>query len=163
MPEQPRIEQRDSQPYVAIPATVTMDGLPAAVDRLFPKLFGWLDAHGVTPADAPFIRYLRIDMDRELEIEVGAPVAGSIQPEDPVTAGHLPAGRYVTLLHTGPYHGLPSANSQLQQWGEEQGIRWQIDEDSRWGGRVERYITDPALEPDPARWQTEVAFLAAED
>jgi hypothetical protein len=31
-----------------------------------------------------------------------------------------------------------------------------------WGGRVEFYITDPGEEPDPAKWETELAFLVAD-
>ena len=30
-----------------------------------------------------------------------------------------------------------------------------------WAGRFEHYLTDPAAEPDAARWQTDVAYLIA--
>ena len=30
-----------------------------------------------------------------------------------------------------------------------------------WDGRFEHYLTDPAAEPDAARWQTDVAYLIA--
>jgi hypothetical protein len=32
-------------------------------------------------------------------------------------------------------------------------------EGSAWGGRFEEYITDPSAEPDPANWETDVAYL----
>jgi hypothetical protein len=108
------------------------------------------------------IRYLRVEMDHELEIELGAPVKSAMQTDDHVRAGVLPAGCYVTLLHVGPYSGLASANAVLQQWAREHGIRWQMTGKDRWGGPVERYLTDPSREPDPSRWETELAHLATD-
>jgi hypothetical protein len=31
-----------------------------------------------------------------------------------------------------------------------------------WRGRAEHYLTDPAQEPDPAKLETDVAFLISE-
>jgi hypothetical protein len=31
-----------------------------------------------------------------------------------------------------------------------------------WRGRAEHYLTDPSQEPDPAKWETEVAYLVKE-
>jgi hypothetical protein len=28
-----------------------------------------------------------------------------------------------------------------------------------WRARIEQYLTDPRAEPDPARWETEIAYL----
>src|ERR687896_782350 len=101
---EPQIEQRDALPYLGIRSEVT-NGLPAVVDRFFPQLFAWLGQHGIEPAGPPFIRYLEVDRDGEpLEIEVAVPVAGGVPEGDgQVRAGTLPAGRYATVLHTGPY------------------------------------------------------------
>jgi effector-binding domain-containing protein len=89
---------------------------------------------------------------------VDAPVAGSGR----VRSGLLPGGRYVTLLHTGPFDGLVAANAALQDWAREQGIALESSADgARWNGRVEHYLTDPAEEPDQAKWQVEVAYLTA--
>ena len=163
MQEQPQIEHREEQPYVAIQTSVPMQGLAGAVDRYFPELFAWLQSHEIAPSGAPFIRYLRIDMDHELEIELAVPVASAVQTDGDRRAGVLPAGRYVTLLHVGPYEGLVSANASIQEWAREHRVDWQISDDSVWGARVERYLTDPSREPDPSRWETELAYLATDD
>ncbi|HEY2654718.1 MAG TPA: GyrI-like domain-containing protein [Solirubrobacteraceae bacterium] len=154
---------RDEQPYVAVRTRVTMEGLAGAVDRYFAELFGWAQARNLEPSGAPFIRYLRVEMDGDLEIELALPVGAGIRAQDNVHAGVLPAGRYVTTLHIGPYDGLVNANAELQEWGQRHGIRWAMDEGRRWGARVERYLTDPRREPDPSRWQTELAYLASDD
>ena len=73
MNDEPQVEQRAEQPYAGIRLRVTMDGLSGAVDRGFPELFGWLAEHAIAPAGPPFIRYHVIDMDGELDIELGVP------------------------------------------------------------------------------------------
>ena len=85
------------------------------------------------------------------------------ETQDNVHAGVLPAGRYVTTSAIGPHDGLVSANAEPQEWGERHGIRWAMHDGRRWGARVERYLTDPRREPDPSRWQTELAYLASGD
>jgi effector-binding domain-containing protein len=170
MTPEPETQVREAQPYIAIPVRVTMARLADEVDKGFPELFGWLREHGITPSGAPFIRYLVIDMDGELDIELTAPVgsevaaqvAGEVKGDGRVRYGVLPAGRYVTLKHVGPYDGLVASNARLQRWAEEHGIELQREDTDRgsvWQGRVEHYLTDPSAEPDPAKWETEVGYL----
>jgi effector-binding domain-containing protein len=163
---EPKVEEREPQPYVAIPLRVEMaGGFGDAIESGFAELFGWLNEQGVEPAGAPFIRYLVIDMDGGLEIELAVPVAPNVTSDGRVRVDVLPGGRYATLLHVGPYDELVASNAALQDWAEEQGIvwdSWETDEGSAWRGRVEHYLTDPATEPDPSKREVEVAYLAAE-
>jgi len=92
-----------------------MEGLVEAVDTGFPEVIAWLTKHGVTPTGPPFIRYLVIDMATELEIELAVPVGGEVEGNGRVRFDVLPAGRYVTLRHVGPFDGLPASNAILQQ------------------------------------------------
>jgi effector-binding domain-containing protein len=158
--EPPQVTQRAAQPYLAVPFTVTLVTFPQAADTGFPELFGWLGEHGVTPSGPPFIRYHVVDMDAELEIEIGVPVAVARPGGGRVQAGELPGGRYVTLVHTGPYGGVAAANAALQDWARDQGISLESSPDGRrFRGRAEFYPTDPRLEPDSAQWEVEIAYL----
>ena len=165
MKHQPQIQERAAQPYLAIPLTVTMEGgFGEEVESGFSELFGWLEEHGVAPAGAPFIRFLVIEMEGELEIELAVPVAEGVSGEGRFRADVLPGGRYGTLLHVGPYDDLVASNVALQEWAEEQGIvwdSWDTDLGSAWRGRVERYLSDPSVERDPSKWEVEVAYLTA--
>jgi effector-binding domain-containing protein len=143
----PKLEERAALPYFGLRRTVTMAGLPEAIDRDFPALFALLDERGVEPSGPPFIRYLNVDMERELEIEFGVPVDGGAG----VHTASLPAGDYATLMYVGPYGGLRPAHDALQQWAEERSFGW--------SERIETYITDPRREPDSSRWETEVALF----
>jgi effector-binding domain-containing protein len=106
---EPKLEQRAEQPYAAIPIRVTMSQIGSVCPPLVGEVFGWLGKHGVAPKGAPFFRYLVIDMAGELEMEVGVPVATAVAGDDRVKGGVFPAGRYATLVHTGPYPALEGA------------------------------------------------------
>lgn len=162
MSHEPQIQARAAQPYVAIRRTVTMDGISGAVDEAFPELFGWLAGNGIAVGGAPFIRYLVIDMAAELEIELAVPVGAPAAGSGRVRAGVLPEGRYAVLRHTGPHDGLIASNAELQRWAHEHGVEfdtWDTAQGPAWRSRAEHYLTDPSKEPDPAKWEVDVAYL----
>jgi effector-binding domain-containing protein len=119
----------------------------------------------VAPAGAPFIRYHVINMQAKLDIEVGAPVAGPLPGDGRVKAGVLPAGRYAALVYTGVENGI-KGNQALLDWARAKGIRWDRWDDENgdaFGARYESFLTNPADEPDPAKWETEVAIRLADE
>ena len=165
MSHEPHIQVRAAQHYAAIAATVAMDGISAVVDDAFPELFGWLAGQGIAPAGPPLIRYLVIDMAGELQLELGVPVAAPVTASGRVQPGVMPEGRYAVLRHTGPYDGLMASNAALLQWARDNGVEFDTrdtPQGTAWRGRAEHYLTDPAQEPDPAKLETDVAFLICE-
>jgi effector-binding domain-containing protein len=165
---EPKIEHRSEQPYVAIRTQVTPRELgKGLVTRHFNEVRAWLEKQGVAPTDAPFIRYLVIDMPSLLDIELGWPVASPLSGTERIRAGLLPAGRYASLASIGPYKGkaLMKANGALIDWGIEHGIVWdskQTEQGEAFGARLESYIKGPGNEPDQEKWKTEVAIRLAD-
>lgn len=160
----PEIIERAEQSYVAIRTDVTMSTISAAADKLFPRIFAWAGAHGLKPAEAPFIKYNVIDMARGLEIEIGLPTPSPILGDGEVIAGMLPAGRYARLVYTGPYSRLYDATAVMIGWAKEKSLHWDAEATSdgdRFACRLEIYKTDPAEEPDPSKWHTEIAIKLA--
>jgi effector-binding domain-containing protein len=161
---EPAIVERPEQPYVGIRQLVTMETIAGVADRI-PELFGWLANHGVEPVGAPFFRYHVIDMQRELDVEVGIPIAGTVAGDDRVRAGVLPAGRYAAAVFVGHPDELVGATASLLDWADRQGLAWDkqpTEQGERWGCRLEIYETDPAEQPDPHKWETELAFRLAD-
>lgn len=170
MTHEPQLKRHAAMPYVAIPRHVTEQRVAAAVDTAFPELFRWLTEQSVEPAGPPFIRFLEVDMDGEpLELEVGVPLADAVSGDERVHAGALPAGRYVTLLHAGPYRhatepDLAAARVAMQHWARRQGVVLDsrtTDRGTAWGCYVERYLIGPVDEPDYCKWETELMYLAS--
>jgi hypothetical protein len=82
-----------------------------------------------------------------------------------VLAGVVPAGRYASLRYTGHPDGLVGATSFLLDWAREQSLAFDVRPvagGDEWAARLEVYQTDPAEEPDLAKWTTQLAFRLAD-
>lgn len=161
----PKFETRPEQAYIGVRTQVPMHDLSEVIPRLFDEGHDWLKAQGVAPAGAPFIRYHVIDMPGQLDVAMGWPVASALAGNGHITAGILPAGRYASVLYTGPYDGLLEANRVLIDWAKDEGLvwdSWDTDKGEAFGSRLEVYLTDPGDEPDPTKWETEVAIRLAD-
>ncbi|WP_093714790.1 GyrI-like domain-containing protein [Actinacidiphila alni] len=160
----PRIVDRAAQPYAGVRSVVTMDTVATVAHRI-PEVIGRLAALGVEPAGPPFLKYNVIDMARQLEIEAGVPVAGAVVADGDLFSGVLPAGRFATYTHVGGPDGLIGANALLLDWAAAAGLRWDMapsQDGDRWGCRTENYLTDPRVQPDTSKWETELAFRLAD-
>lgn len=158
--EPPEIVHRPAQPYVGVQETVTMQTIGRIADRI-PEVIGRIAERGVEPTGAAFLRYLVIDMERELRIEAGVPVEEHPPTGADEVAGVLPAGRYVVTTVHGHPDVLEEATGELIRWAQERDLVWDAEpgpEGERWGCRLEIYLSDPAEEPDPDRWRTQLAF-----
>lgn len=156
----PTVVELPSRPYVGVARAVTMTSIAEIADRL-PSVFDWLGSRGIEPAGAPFFRYNLIDMERRLEMEVGVPLTDAVEGHGDVIAGTLPAGRYAVVQHVGHPDELLGVTSELLEWAEQQGMAWdmsQTPDGELWGSRLEIYHTDPRVEPDMAKWETELQF-----
>jgi effector-binding domain-containing protein len=139
-------------------AEVTREGLLAIAAETVSR--------GLIVAGPPFVRYRRIDMTGTLDIETGIPV---LQPDDASMEGirldRIPAGRYASVVHHGPYDGLLAANAALIRWGEGEGMNWdmrQTDCGQVFACRLEIFRTGPTQTADSSRWQTEIAIRLAD-
>ncbi len=127
----------------------------------------WLVKQGVTDLKAPFIRYLTTDMSRELDMELGYTTPSLLQGDGRIHTGLIPAGLYAFTVYTGTVRGkgLMKATGALLDWLDKNGHRLasrKIDQEVWWQARYEFYVTDPALEPDMHKWQTELRFMVTE-
>ncbi len=157
---EPKLVDRNEQHYVAIRKLVTMAEIGPILPPLSDDVFAWLAEKGIQPSGAVFWRYNVVEMDKKLEIDVAVPVASPVKVDGQIIADVLPAGRYAIMLHTGHPAELEEATANLLAWAEKNNIQWKMNGE-RWGGRVEWYYSDPAIEPNMTKWETELAFLTA--
>jgi len=163
---EPQISLREARPYLGIRAPVT-HGIRDFADSAFPELFGWLFQNGVTPAGPPFLRYHEVDRVGEpLDAEAGVPVERRPAGNGRVRADALPAGRYLTALHVGPYRSdampdLSDARAELVAWAQDNGIVYgsETERGLRFPCALEQFLVGPADDPDFTKWQTEFAYL----
>jgi effector-binding domain-containing protein len=162
---EPKLEDRQEQHYVAIRTAVPIP-FGKYLQPLWSEVSAWLKNEGVplTSSGPAIIRYLTTDMSKKLDIEVGFTVERAMPGNDRIIADVLPAGKYATLIYTGPVKGkgVYKATVALLDWAKENGIAWNTsmkDDIEWWNGRTEFYLTDPEREPDPGKYKTELAFL----
>jgi hypothetical protein len=63
---EPKLEDRNAQPYVGIRTQVPMKEFKRVVPQLLGEIFAWLEKQGVAPAGAPFMRFHVINMATSL-------------------------------------------------------------------------------------------------
>ncbi len=160
---EPKIGRRKKQNYVAIRMAVPIP-FGKYLQPAWDELYDWLKSNEIKLSGPAIIRYLTTDMSKTLDIDVGFTVDKAVKGDDRLTADFLPAGRYATLLYTGPYKGkgIFKATVALLDWAKENKIVWNTSKKKGvewWNGRTEFYLSDPATEKDPKKFQTELAFL----
>jgi effector-binding domain-containing protein len=139
-----------------------MKGMSKVVGKLFKEMNAWVKQQDVKPAGPPFLRFHIIDMEGEMDIEVGTPVAAALAGNGRVSAEVIPAGRYASLVYIGSGY---SGNKALVDWAKANGIAWDRWDDAKgdaFRSRYESYLTDPKIEPRKTKWEIEVAIKLAD-
>jgi effector-binding domain-containing protein len=160
----PKILPQASRTYVAITETIAMTDFDQKASTLLAEVYGWLAARGIAVTGPALLRHNFISPACDLEIEFGVEVAGPVAGDGRVMPGVMPAGDYGVLRYTGNYDQLFEVNAVLVGWAKERGVQWDVasgPEGDRFAARVEYYHTDPAANPDPATWVSEVMIKTA--
>ncbi len=158
----PAVEERLEIPYVGIRLVTPFRGMLAVRDRLLAEVDAWARKSEVAVVGYGFLRLHVVDMQGDMDIEVGLVTRERSQIKGRVGAGVLPAGRYATLSYRGAGTG---ANRALLDWVRDQELR--LDRHNVPAGdcfacRCESYLTDPAIEPRKKQWLIELAFKLAD-
>ncbi|MCX6048560.1 MAG: GyrI-like domain-containing protein [Chloroflexi bacterium] len=162
---EPKLADRNEQPYMGIRTQVPMQEFPRVIPQLLDEVFAWLGQQGVAVAGAPLMRFHVINMAADMDIELGVPVGQALPGDGRVAPNVLPAGCYASLIYTGVKNGF-EGNKALLAWATEKGLVWDTypsEQGDGFGARYESFLTSPDEEPDPAKWQTEVAIRLADE
>lgn len=133
------IEIVERQPEVAavVIGRTPHDGVGPFIGAALGEVLGVVGESSVT--GMPFCR---IDMDGdEFLLEVGFPVAESIEPTGRVVPSRLPGGETATVMNLGPYETVAPAYFAIEQWMSDNGF-------SAAGRPWESYLDGPEV-PQP--------------
>ncbi|MGJ6979191.1 GyrI-like domain-containing protein [Aestuariimicrobium soli] len=156
----PEIVEAPEVPWVGVSHQVTMQQMDQPA-KSFATVAAWLAERGIAPEGPPFYKYEVIDMAAELTVVAGFAVPEPQPGDGTVISGTLPAGRYLTVSHTGHPDELEEVTRQLLAWADEQGLAFDCTPDQReWAARLEFYANDD--DPDMSTWETELAFKLAD-
>ena len=161
MTTEPKIEHRDSQPYVAIVKKVAMQEIPNVLPPLIPEIFAWIEKNKVEADGPPFFHYRKMEGGSMIESEVGIPIKKPVQGDEKVKAGEFSEGDYATVTYYGPYSNLRSIHQKLGEWITKHGYEDKVETDKdgiQRGSRIEFYPSAPE-ETNPEKLRTDVAVL----
>ena len=146
-----KIEIRILRPHqtATVRETVRQDDLAAAMGRIFQAVNQAVASQAVETDGSLFARYH--SFGETIDLEAGVPVKSGIQPEGDVRPSQLPSGPAAIAVHAGPYETLSQTYEAIEAWLTSTGR-------SASGAPWEIYLTDPSVEPDPAKWLTEVIY-----
>src|SRR5690348_4724961 len=107
---EPKLENRDQQPYVGIRTQIPMRELPTVIPQYIDEVAAWLGEQKIKPDGPPLVRYHACPPvsapDAMLDLAVGWPVASPLMGNGHIIADALPAGRYASLIFTGIENGI---------------------------------------------------------
>lgn len=146
---QHHVESRELQEQLTAAARTRLSPgrLSAWLGEAYQEVIAYLGNAHMTPAGPPYARFSF--HDDVVDVEAGFPVSTPVLALGRVTPSSLPGGHAATTTHHGRYEGLPVAYEAITQWLKEHGYEPA-------GPHWEIYYTDPRVEPDPARWRTDV-------
>jgi len=160
---EPGVYERPDEHYMGIRTQTPFKGMFTMIDKhLFKELRAWKKQEGVEPAGLPFFRYYVINMEGEMDVEVGIPVAAALPGNGRVCPGVLPGGRYASLVYIGTGY---TGSVALTRWAMENGYvfdEWAVPNGMGYRARYERYLTDPKIQPLKSKWECEVAVKLAD-
>lgn len=126
----------------------------ASMSEKLGEIFGaqaaHLAQHGAQFAGPPLVVYHETpQVDGTVEAEVCLPVDRELPSTGDLSTRELPGGQVASIIHQGPYDGIPQAWTALHRWIAENGYSLA---DAPW----ESYLNDPGEVGDPSQYLTEI-------
>lgn len=143
---------RSATATLAVKASLGMLQMAKVMGQSYQAILAQLEAQGLAPAGPPYARYTGLDwteldkqgklkmllevFTKKWNVEMGFPLSTPPQDSAGLSAGSLPAGRYLQTLHRGPYQKVASAYKRLQAEARLQGLKLAPES-------LEIYLNDP--------------------
>jgi effector-binding domain-containing protein len=140
MGETCEFENLPAQHTAYIRARTPVSALPGLIAQSYGKIGAIAAEKGLQISGPPYALYFNMDM-QDLDVELGFPVSAVFEDGLEVRSGEIPAGKYASCIHKGPYSTVESAYQTLTEW-----ISGQVGRPS--GIAYEFYLNDPTEVPE---------------
>jgi effector-binding domain-containing protein len=97
-----------------------VQNLPPLIGQAYGKIMTRMAELSVEAAGNPFVAYYNLDM-QDLDVELGFPVASTLEGQEDILPGMIPGGWKATTMHIGPYQELAAAYDSLNQFVRSKG------------------------------------------
>lgn len=139
------------EPIAAVRRRMAARDIPAGCKEAMDKVWAFLGRHPELRAGGHDVFLYQHDMDAAgaMTIDFGVQAAQPFAPEGEVFCAVTPEGEAATLIHRGPYNGLPAAHAATHAWLAKSGRK-----DGGWSWEIYGEWSE-----DPAKLETQVLYL----
>ncbi len=139
------VGRREATLVVSKRFPVRLSEIGGALGGSFGEVYGHLGRLGVESEGPPFVIYHgKPDGDEPFDVEVCAPVARAVEAPRGWELQELPAGRFATLMHVGPYDTIGRTYDDLTSWLDSHDLAVA-------GPPREVYLSEPSTPPEQTR------------
>lgn len=137
--------------YIGKEVHATVKNVGPKMGQTYGDLYAYISSENLTISGQPFALNLPSQSDT-MKMIVGLPIASDhVVKSSKFTYGLVPGGEAIRVSHFGAYENLPSTYQILMNWMRKN--NYATSKNS-----YEVYITDPAIEPDTAKWETRIYY-----
>ncbi len=133
--------------YTILDSCGTTDSIGMKLGELFGEIVTYAQYQKLQATTPPFALYYSIEP--KVILEAGICYEKVIGNNGRIKAAQLPGGKIITASHFGPYGGFEDTYNVITKFIKENKL-------TPIGAPWEMYITDPSLEPNQQKWETQV-------
>jgi len=146
-------EDRPEMHYAGIRQVVGFADMEKFFGQSYAQIGAALSSGAVNPAEYTSALYFDWD-EKNMKADVAAVIGvdnGKTKLKG-LTAFTVPAGKAVKVTFGGSYDQMKSVHEAINKYIQEKGLEMA-------GNVIEEYLTDPMVEKDMAKWQTNVIYM----
>jgi effector-binding domain-containing protein len=150
----PRIEEKrlSEQVVLLVRDSAGPQTYGSVMGKAFGEIMALVKAKKYNCTGAPFAIYLKWDSVTQFAVmDIGIPVEKAEKGQGRVRVETIPAQNVVMAYYFGPYDKTAPTYYILDQYVRESGKEVT-------GGPWEIYVTDPMVEKDTSKWETDIVF-----
>lgn len=139
--------------YLYVSDSVTQEGMATLSDnyaRGFGAVYSYVMEKEIQMAGAPMSLWLTWDTTAYSHLRIAMPVTGAGEGSEIIKVGALESGPGFKYVHLGGYDQMIEPHMAINEWAAGANVTL--------GGPWEVYATGPAMEPDTAKWETEIWY-----
>jgi effector-binding domain-containing protein len=143
---------RPHQTLVAKREKLKFRKLSSFLMKTFVAIYTSLYKKNIASKDPAFAIYYTIDFEnRETDVAAAVPVEDGSEIPEEFERIFFPTSRAITTTYFGPYEDTLPAYAALDRYLQKEGLQKALV--------IEEYITDPRLEKDRSKWQTNLYYV----
>jgi len=138
--------------YLTIRIRRQFDTLSDFFKDSYAAIYGTIYKNGLQASEPPCAIYYSVnETEKEVDLAAAIPVQGPFAEIKGFEKVEIPSSKALTITHHGSYESMGADYTLMEKYMAEHGLK------KKW--MIEEYLSDPAVEKDPANLKTNIYFI----